>query len=119
MNDEDVQRSLGRIEGVQSQILMELRRIQDVISDHVNADQASFSGVRVLIADQKDTLTKQFGEQSAERNKRIDDVDNKLEEIRGYVYFTRGVGWVSVGMIGLGTSIVVGLIIDWVGKFFK
>ncbi len=119
MNDDDVQRSLGRIEGVQSQILAELRRIQDTFSEHINADQASFSSVRVLINEQKEALGKQFGEQSAERAKRLDDQDEKLEEIRGYVYFARGVGWIGVGVIGLGMSIVVGLIIAWVSRFFK
>ncbi len=117
MNDTDIKWTLGNIQGTQERILDQLRRIEERFGDHINDDQMAFSGMRNIMSNQKDVLDKQFGEQTTQRNVRLDAQDKKLEEIRSEISFARGVGWVSIGIIGMGVAIIVGTIIQWIVSF--
>lgn len=105
-----IQRSLGRIEGKQETILQELRRQEEKLGDHMNADQVTFSAIRVMIQDK-------FDEQKKSRDLRLDDQDRQIAEIVRYVNWARGASWPILGLLGLiglvGVGILVTIVTAW------
>lgn len=83
--NEDVQRSLGRIEGTQSQILAELVKVRSDFAEHKAEDARNFSAVRNLVYEQKsETKTyfdKKFEDQADARNQHLNEQDIKLDRI--------------------------------------
>lgn len=106
---EDLQRAIGRVEGTTSQILSEIRRLQDQVSEHINQDQSAFSSVRVMITDQKDSLTKHFEAQTADRDRKFRD---QLEALTTQSAFTRGAWWIVTGILG-GLATVVTIAVSY------
>lgn len=80
MTDE-VQRSLGRIEGTQKEILRSLTELGNKFAEHVQQDQISFSSVRALVFEQKQDLKKQFEDAGEARNKHLNEQDVKLDAL--------------------------------------
>lgn len=80
MTDE-VQRSLGRIEGTQKEILRSLTELGNKFAEHVQQDQISFSSVRNLVFEQKQDLKKQFEDAGEARNKHLNEQDVKLDAL--------------------------------------
>jgi hypothetical protein len=117
--DEDVQRSLGRIEGTQTQILSELRRLQDTLSEHIQADQIGFSSVRVLVNEQRQNLDAAFKENDRARNQHLNEQDIKLDALTAITNRAKGAGWAILGLIGLVTAIIAGIVIAAVSGVLK
>ncbi len=110
-DEEHMQRSLGRIEGVQAQILAEFKLVRETLGDHVNADQLAFSQMRVYVSDQKDILVKQFENAAISRNGRLDKQDEKLSELSDLADRIKRGGKFVLWLIGLITAILSGVLI--------
>lgn len=85
MDSAEVQRSLGRIEGTQTQILTELKSLRVDFGEHKNDDQKNFSSLRSLVFTQRDDLKMeiagQFKNADAARNQHLNEQDVKLDAI--------------------------------------
>lgn len=93
-DDDRVQRSLGRIEGMQGQILTELKAMRDDLGAHKNEDQRNFSAVRQLV------YTK-FDEQSVERNTHLAAQDEKLDGLKRDADRAKGAGVVIISILSI------------------
>jgi hypothetical protein len=105
-------RALGRVEGMQNQILSSVNSLQTKFGDHINEDQKAFSSMRTTITDQRAILESQFEKQSNERNYRLDAQDKKLDEIYSYIQWAKGFAYPLAGLIGLIGLVLVGILIS-------
>jgi len=93
MSDENVQRSLGRIEGTQTQILDALQKLTESFSEHKNEDQRNFSSVRNLVYSE-------LKKNDESREKHLSEQDEKLDSLKQDADRAKGAGWVILGLIG-------------------
>lgn len=107
----EFQRALGRIEGSQAQILNELKMLQDKLGDHINADQVALSEMRTRTTTQAQEMTIQLEHSTRERNKRLDQQDLQLQEIARYINWAKGVSYPILGLFGLVSMIMVGILV--------
>lgn len=110
-SDADMQRSLGRIEGTQSQILSELRRLGENFSEHKNEDQKNFSSVRAMVYEHRNEVKAILDTQSAEREAHLDAQDVKLSGLKTDSDKAKGAGYVIIGIMGalatfVGTAVI-------------
>ncbi len=118
MTDE-VQRSLGRIEGAQAQILAEMQKLRSDFGDHKNDDQVSFSAVRALVFTQRDELRKQFEENDRSRNQHLNEQDIKLDAIKQDSDRAKGAGWVILSLLAALATFVGGAVIAVLSGWVK
>lgn len=110
--DPEVQRSLGRIEGTQTQILSELRMLRDNFSEHKNEDQKNFSSIRALVYDHRSEVKTILDQQSVEREAHLDAQDVKLSSLKTDADKAKGAGYVIIGIIGALATFVGGAVIS-------
>lgn len=112
---DDVQRSLGRIEGKQEAILEQLKALTDRFGDHMNDDQRNFSSLRKL-------LYEKLAEQDETREKHLASQDKILADIQTDANKAKGAGWVILGLLGglasLVGSAVLAVIKGWIAFKF-
>jgi hypothetical protein len=101
---DDVQRSLGRIEGRLDQILAEQRSMREDLGDHKNEDQKNFSSVRALFFEKLE-------HHNAVREAHLKDQDEKLETIMMDSARAKGAGWVILGLLGSLATLLGGAVI--------
>lgn len=89
----DVQRTLGRIEGTQGQILAELKSLRQDFGDHKNEDQVNFSDMRA-------SLYKEVGAQQKQIGQLKQDADR-----------AKGAGWAILALLGGLASFVGGAVL--------
>lgn len=99
MND-DVQRSLGRIEGTQVQILDALRNLTAEFVDHKGEDARNFQAVRKLSFEHRDELKKEIEDSAKERETHLRGQDTKLAAMKQDSDRAKGAGWVILGLLG-------------------
>lgn len=108
----DVQRSLGRIEGTQEQILGELRSLRADFGEHKNDDQRNFSATRRLVYDE-------LGKQNAAREAHLAEQDKKLDALKQDSDRAKGAGWVILGLLGSLATFVGGAVLAVVEGWIK
>lgn len=115
MSDGEVQRSLGRIEGTQEQILAELKTMREDFGAHKNEDQRNFSSLRKLFFEKLE-------EQDETREKHLAAQDAVLAELKTDSDRAKGAGWVILGLLGglasLVGSAVLAVVKGWVAFKF-
>jgi hypothetical protein len=87
-----VERSLGRIEGTQAQILAELKQLRTDFGDHKNDDQRNFSSVRALFFDE-------LKKQDAKRETHLAEQDSKLDALKADSDRAKGAGWAIISLL--------------------
>lgn len=110
--DNDVQRSLGRIEGTQSQILQKLVALEASFGDHRNDDQKNFSEVRRLVYDK-------FAEQETLREDHLGKQDENIEKLKRDSDRAKGAGWVILGLLGALATFVGSAVIAALSGYIK
>jgi len=111
MTDE-VQRSLGRIEGTQTRILDELTKLRDDFGAHKADDQRNFSSLRV-------DMKSQFEANDRARNEHLTEQDTKLDIIQRDSDRAKGAGWAILGIMGLLASLVGGAVMAALSGWIK
>lgn len=119
MSNDEVQRSLGRIEGAQNQILSELAKFRVDFGDHLNADQAGFSAARTMITAQREEVRQQFEENDARRDKRFAEQDVKIDKLQAAVNRAKGAIWVIMGLVTTFGTIVAGVAVAVITGLWK
>lgn len=86
--EDETQRSLGRIEGAQGEILKAqhalfkaLEALSNRVAEHVQKDQLEFSASRNLAYQLRDELKTQFEAQAISRDEHLDAQDLKLNAL--------------------------------------
>lgn len=119
MENNIVQRALGRIEGTQTQILAELKNLRENFGDHKNEDQKNFSSVRRLVADQQEAIRKAFDAQAVARNQHLNEQDVKLDALKQDSDRAKGAGYVIIAIIGALATFVGGAVIAVLSGWIK
>ena len=106
-SEDDVQRSLGRIEGAQLQILSEVRGLREDYTGHVATDLSTFQAVRA-------EMREQFEEATRARNQHLNEQDLKLDGLKANADYAKGAGKVIItAFLGLcsflGMSVIAAL----------
>ncbi len=101
---DEVQRSLGRIEGTQTQILQEIAALKTSFGDHRQDDQKNFSEVRNLV------YTK-FAEQEDLRERHLGEQDKSIAAIKGDSDRAKGAGKVILALLGALATFVGGAVL--------
>lgn len=112
MGDIVLERALGRIEGTQAQILLELRQLRNDFGEHKNEDQKNFSSVRNLV----------YGElkkQDIEREAHLAEQDKKLDALKEDSDRAKGAGWAILGLLGGLATFVGGAVLSVVEGWIK
>lgn len=115
----DVQRSLGRLEGVSDQILAELRSLRVEFGDHKNEDQKNFSAVRALVYDQRRDISGKLEAQDATRERHLSEQDLKLDKLKQDSDRAKGAGWAILGLLGSLATFVGGAVLAVVEGWIK
>lgn len=106
MTDE-IQRSIGRLEGDVRQILDIAKRLQVDFQAHVSDDKANFTGTYHLIADNRKALEQKLDTYDGNREKHLNEQDHRLEKIEKLNSFATGAGWVIIGLITFLGAVVI------------
>ena len=101
---DEVQRSLGRIEGTQTQILQKLEALETSFGDHRNDDQKNFSEVRSLV------YTK-FNQQEELRETHLSAQDKNIAALKRDSDRAKGAGWVILGLLSALATFLGGVVI--------
>lgn len=115
---DDFQRALGRIEGIQSQILSELSamrgdntRHRSEFTAHQRLDLQSLSILEKAISKQREDIAIAFSENDRARNQHLNEQDVKLDALKTDSDRAKGAGWVILSMLGFLATIVGGAVI--------
>lgn len=101
---QEVQRTLGRIEGLLKQNQDEMRAgllaVREEFNSHKQDDQRNFSSMRVALKDHEET-----------RERHLTAQDKKLDILKSDADRAKGAGWVVLGLLTalatfLGTAVV-------------
>ncbi len=111
-HDDDVQRSLGRIEGALKAIDAKLDIVRVDLGDHKADDQRNFSSLRV-------DMRRQFDENDRARNQHLNEQDVKLDELKQESDRAKGAGWVILGLLGALATFVGGAVISALSGVIK
>lgn len=101
-----MERTLGRIEGAQEQIIGKLDKLAEDFGEHKQEDQRNFSSIRAL-------MDRKLDEQNQERERHWLAQSAKLDELTAQANRARGAIWVILGMSGIGASVVAAAVIKW------
>ena len=111
---DNVQRSLGRIEGMLQGVGNKLDKLSGDFMAHTEQDRENFSGVHKLVYEQRDILAKQFHAeftaQADARNQHLNEQDVKLDNLAATKNFAKGVSWTVMGLLGSAGAIIVSVI---------
>ena len=81
MEADNIQRSLGRIEGGLISLGDKIDKITERFDDHLNDNQINFSTVRQLVYTQRDEMKTGFRQQEEARNQHLNEQDHKIDAI--------------------------------------
>lgn len=113
--DNDVQRSLGRIEGAQAQILQSMQALIASFTEHKAEDVRNFSAVRALSFEHreelKDFVETKFEAQAIARNQHLNEQDVKLDGLKEAQDKAKGAGWVILSLLSALATFVGGAVI--------
>lgn len=112
MQDADTQRSLGRIEGTQDQILAELKQLRSDFGDHKNDDQRNFSSLRSLVYDKN-------REQNEARELHLSEQDKAIGQLKQDSDRARGAGWAIISILGAFATFIGGAVLAVVQGWIK
>lgn len=104
----DTERSLGRIEGTQTQILDKLDKLSEALGDHKNEDQRNFSSIRAL-------MDRKMEEQTTTREAHLGAQDVKLDALKQDADRAKGAGWVILALLGSLATFVGGAVLAVLG----
>ena len=104
---DEVQRSLGRIEGGQIQLLSEIKSLRADFTAHAATDLTSFAAVR-------NEMQAGFEESTRARNQHLNEQDAKLDGLKANADYAKGAGKVVItAFLGLcsflGMSVIAAL----------
>lgn len=119
MSDPEVQRSLGRIEGTQEQILAKLDKLASDFGDHKNEDQRNFSSVRALVYDQRREINAKLEEQDSRREQHLTEQDTTLKSLKQDSDRAKGAGWAIIGILGAFATFIGGAVLAVVEGWIK
>ncbi len=107
-----MQRSMGRIEGTQAQIIAKLDAMIINHINHENDDRKNFSSVRTL-------LETKMAEQNNMRESHLELQDKKLALLQQAQDRARGAGWVIIGLLGAVATFLGGAVIAAIDGHIK
>jgi len=123
---QEIQRSLGRIEGTQIRTLSELKATREDLGNHKNEDQKNFSLVRLSVAEQKNELIAQFERSAVERDKHLTAQDVTLAEqkkslagLNDLKNTARGIGIAVMAMLTFCATVIGGSLVLVIGGWIK
>lgn len=106
MTDE-IQRSLGRIEGALESMSAKLDAVRGDLGDHKADDQRNFSSLR-------NTMRAQFDANEQARNQHLNEQDHKLDALKQANDFAKGAGWVVLSVITFLGAAVLAALSGWI-----
>ena len=109
---DDIQRTLGRLEGKVDQILSEQVAIREEFAEHKGEDKNNFQAVSSRFG----LVTKRLDDADLARQAAWESANEKLNTLNGYVEQVKGAWW----LVGVIVTVVAGLgaLVAWVVGFW-
>lgn len=108
----DIDRTLGRIEGMQEAILAEIGQFKTAFNLHVKEDNVALVEIRRLI----ETLVKEVKKENEEKFMKLEE---KLAELRKDRDVVKGAGWILLGFIAFVGTVLGPILVEMTRRIWK